>query len=86
MNPKPGWIFALLPRFDKTAWRRGSGRNPRTPNGGRGADLGHVPTGNLIRVASSRESGDASFPMNNFLRLLAYALTDPFRLRVHRAQ
>jgi hypothetical protein len=23
MNPKPGWIFALLPRFDKTAWRRG---------------------------------------------------------------
>jgi hypothetical protein len=23
MNPKLGWIFALLPRFDKTAWRRG---------------------------------------------------------------
>lgn len=23
MNRKPGWIFALLPRFDKTAERRG---------------------------------------------------------------
>ena len=22
MNPKPGWIFALLPRFDKTALKR----------------------------------------------------------------
>jgi hypothetical protein len=22
-EPQPGWIFALLPRFDKTAWRRG---------------------------------------------------------------
>src|SRR4029450_9584757 len=36
MNPKPGWIFALLPRFDKTARRRGRRRNPGTPNGGRG--------------------------------------------------
>ena len=23
MNPNPGWIFELLPRFDMTAWRRG---------------------------------------------------------------
>jgi hypothetical protein len=42
MNPKPGWIFALLPRFDKTAWRRGRRPvilAPRTA--AEGADLGH---------------------------------------------
>jgi hypothetical protein len=35
MNPKPGWIFAPLPRFDKTAWRLGRPAViPGTPDGG----------------------------------------------------
>jgi hypothetical protein len=41
MNPKPGWIFALLPVLTKPPGGADGGRNPGTPNGAEGADLDH---------------------------------------------